>query len=288
MAKNMPSTTPAVAASSTTDGILSSQTATEYSQRNATIRNETASVGPNVTEEIRYQLEIEGTVQHICNLTLDNDLFLAPLPALERALDVGAGRGFWATEMAQRNPGAEITAFDLLPAPAGTRPRNLRLRTHDCCDDWSYPADYFDLVHIRDLSGCIADWPAVYRRAMKHLRPGGFVEHLEWSNHVRSADGKLSTNSTFAQWSQTIVHAGRLLGKTYEIAENMSGLIREVGFVEVVEKRYKWPIGPWAGDERMKEVGQLTLVNWQRALEAWARSVSDEHPEVCPSSWNRD
>jgi hypothetical protein len=182
--------------------------------------------------------------------------------------------------MAKANPAAEIRAFDLLPTPSGRHPKNFTFETHDCCESWPYPKDYFDLIHIRGLFGSIQDWPALYKRALKHLRPGGFVEHLECSLHIRSADGKLSSDSMFSQWSQNVVSAGAISGKTYEIAENMAGLVDEAGFEDVVEQGHWWPIGAWSGDAKMQEIGRMNLLNWELALEARSLSPFEDSPNV--------
>jgi hypothetical protein len=182
--------------------------------------------------------------------------------------------------MAKENPAAEISAFDLLPAPSGRHPKNVTFQNHDCCESWPYPKDYFDLIHIRGLFGCIQDWPALYQRVLKHLRPGGFVEHLERSLHIRTGDGKLSSNSMFLQWSQNVVSASALSGKTYEIAENMAGLVDGAGFEDVVEQGQWWPIGAWSGDAKMQEIGRMNLLHWERALEARSLSPFEDSPNV--------
>jgi hypothetical protein len=32
-------------------------------------------------------------------------------------------------------------------------------------------------------------------------------------------------------------------------------MMEQVGFVDVVEKRFKWPLGGWPKDEKLKELG---------------------------------
>lgn len=95
------------------------------------------------------------------------------------------------------------------------------------------------------------------------------MEQVEWSIHNRSADGTLSPNATLARWSQNALAIAQKSGKTFEIAENMAGLITEAGFVDVVEKRFKWPIGPWSSDARLKEIGRWNLLNWEEGMEGW-------------------
>jgi len=149
------------------------------------------------------------------------------------------------------------------------RPSNVRFEVDDVCSPWVYPEDHFDFIHIRGLLGSIADWPALYQQAYRHMVPGAYIEQVEWSVHCRSLDGSLSTNPVFVRWSEETLRCGTLTGKTYEIAENMAGLIREAGFVDVVEKRFKMPIGAWPSDQRMKDIGRWNLLNWEEGMEGW-------------------
>lgn len=53
----------------------------------------------------------------------------------------------------------------------------------------------------------------------------------------------------------------------------MAGLMREAGFVDVVEKRFKWPIGPWSSDPKLKEIGRWNLLNWEEGMEGWVMAA---------------
>ena len=57
------------------------------------------------------------------------------------------------------------------------------------------------------------------------------------------------------------------------ICENMTSLIQEAGFVDVVEKRFIWPIGPWSSDPKLKEVGRWNLLNWEEGMEGWVMAL---------------
>lgn len=153
------------------------------------------------------------------------------------------------------------------------QPENVKFEVDDACSAWVYPEDHFDFVHIRGLFGSVADWPALYREAFKHIKPGGYIEQVEWSVHNRSIHGPLDPDSVLARWSQYAVQIGNTSGKTFEIAENMAGHIRDAGFVDVFEKRYKWPVGPWSSDPRMKDIGRWNLLNWEEGMEGWVMAV---------------
>lgn len=70
-------------------------------------------------------------------------------------------------------------------------------------------------------------------------------------------------------WSDNADEVSKRSGKTWSIAETMPTLIREAGFVDVVEKTYKWPIGPWSSDPKLKELGRWNLLNWEEGMEGW-------------------
>lgn len=185
----------------------------------------------------------------------------------------GTGTGTWATDVGDQFPGAQVIGTDLSPVPPGMQPDNVTFEIDDCCSEWIYPDNHFDLVHIRGLFGSIADWPQLYKEAFRHIRPGGYIEQMEWSVHNRSSDGTLSPDAVLARWSQNAIRAGTITGKTFEVAENMAGLIREAGFVDVVEKRFRWPVGPWSSDPKLKEIGRWNLLNWEEGMEGWVMAA---------------
>jgi hypothetical protein len=69
-----------------------------------------------------------------------------------------------------------------------------------------------------------------------------------------------------------IVHGKKcfeLMGKEIMVLETMKGDIERAGFADVVERKYKWPIGPWAKDQKLKEIGMLTRAHLDAGLEGW-------------------
>jgi len=188
-------------------------------------------------------------------------------------LTQGTGTGIWATDMADKFPNSQVIGTDLSPIAPGMQPDNVTFEIDDCCSAWVYPEDHFDFVHIRGLFGSIGDWPRLYREAYRHLRPGCYIEQVEWSVHNRASDGTMSFIPEFAQWSQNAIRVATMTGKTFEIAENMAGLLREAGFTDVVEKRFKWPVGPWSSDPKLKEIGRWNLLNWEEGMEGWVMAA---------------
>lgn len=60
-------------------------------------------------------------------------------------------------------------ATDLSPVQTNYPAPNLRFVVDDCCDEWVYPRDHFDYIHIRLLYGSVADWPTLYKECLESV-----------------------------------------------------------------------------------------------------------------------
>jgi hypothetical protein len=59
---------------------------------------------------------------------------------------------------------------------------------------------------------------------------------------------------------QLFVEAGEITGRTFEVSEQMKERLDRAGFVNVVERTYKTPIGGWPADPKLKRIGQYALL----------------------------
>ena len=253
----------------------------------------------------------------MCLVTLQDRIYLAPITDPKHILDVGKHkralipeaeplslqcRRHWngnmgnvnnpvsphccyltfCRDMSDKFPDAEVIGTDLSPISPAMLPGNFRFEIDDATSPWIYPEDHFDFIHIRGLLGAVGDWPYLYKQAFTHLAPRGYIEHVEYSCHVRSAEDNLSSDSPWVKWGHNAVRSGELHGKTLEVAENMASWIREAGFVDVVERRFKWPIGPWSSDPRHKDIGRWNLLNWEEGSRCHAHFDPDR-PSVADS-----
>lgn len=192
-----------------------------------------------------------------------------------------------ASDFGDQFPSASITGTDLSPIQPRWTPPNVNFEINDCCDEWIFRRESFDFIHIRSLYGCVADWPEFFRQAMrlviKHLfgtlladhtlffsclKPGGYVEQVEMSVIPKSDDG--TTDGTiFEQWGKVSVEAGEKFGKSLQLVDESADNMRKAGFEDVVEKRFKVPIGSWAKDSRLKELGKWNWIHWSEGIEGW-------------------
>jgi hypothetical protein len=64
-----------------------------------------------------------------------------------------------------------VIGTDLSPIQPRWVPPNVQFEVDDCCDEWLYGDNAFDFVHIRGLYGCVADWDAFYKQALRYVEP---------------------------------------------------------------------------------------------------------------------
>jgi hypothetical protein len=102
------------------------------------------------------------------------------------------------------------------------------------------------------------------------MKPGGYIEHLEISIMFKSEDGSVGPDHFMAEWSRILLDAAERLGKTFAIYDFNRKMITEAGFVDVVEKKYKVPVGSWPIDPKLKELGQWNMLFCLQGLESWS------------------
>ncbi|OMP82058.1 Phosphoethanolamine N-methyltransferase 3 [Diplodia seriata] len=223
--------------------------------------------GPN--DDIQNeQLDIG---HHMYKLVLDDRLLLAPVgDDVKKALDVGCGTGIWAIEFAEEYPEAEVVGVDLSPIQPSVVPSNCTFVVDDCTQSWSFPKDEFDLVHIRALFGSVSDWPAFYKEAYDHIKPGGWINQFETSIVPKSDDGSLAADHTLLEWARLFVEAANKFGKSLMVIDDMKQRMVEAGFEDVTEVMYKVPLGTWPSNPKLKEIGRWDLMYCYQGCEGWA------------------
>ncbi|HLJ80385.1 MAG TPA: class I SAM-dependent methyltransferase [Ktedonobacterales bacterium] len=117
--------------------------------------------------------------------------YAAPIREPRDILDVGAGTGRWALEMAQLFPGANVIGLDVNPLPideaaeagkrADPRPPNYAFVPGNVLEGLPFADHSFDFVHMRLLIMAIPHdrWPFVVNELIRVTRLGGWVESVE-------------------------------------------------------------------------------------------------------------
>jgi hypothetical protein len=122
------------------------------------------------------------------------------------------------------------------------------------------------------LASCFASHEAVFRSAFDSLRPGGWFEMQDFAFPFRCIDDS-AVGSAFERWSVTVGQALRALSRDWSRGPHYKAYFERVGFVDVVEKQFAWPIGAWPRDSKMKMLGAWGRQDVLEGLQAWSMAI---------------
>lgn len=80
-------------------------------------------------------------------------------------------------------------------------------------------------------------------------------------------DGTLKPDSSLQQWNDLLIKGAEALGRPITEPQHHKQRVLDAGFVNIEEKRYRWPTNRWPKDKNLKEVGLWTLANVEGNLE---------------------
>ena len=79
-------------------------------------------------------------------------------------------------------------------------------------------------------------------------------------------DGTMK-GSKFEQCNNRQYEACAKLGIDSMAAATRKQMFIDQGFEDIVELKYKWPIGTWPKDPKQKRLGKMTMINTSSGLE---------------------
>ncbi|KAI9926743.1 hypothetical protein AWENTII_011371 [Aspergillus wentii] len=239
--------------------------------------HEGAYIYPNDEQELD-RLDMQ---HHMFKMVNNDRLFFAPLRNPKRILDIGTGSGIWPIEMAPLFPSAEITGTDLSPVQPNEVPENVHFLVDDATeDDWLWSPDHFDYVHISHLTGSMPSYKDLLRKAMRHLKPGCYLECHELDPKPKCDDGTMPPENldggfsefAFHDWFDLQQRSGQVTdpSRQFRVAHRMARWMRDLGFVDIETRVSKIPTNTWPTDPHLKKIGSWSESNWLEALSGWS------------------
>lgn len=223
-----------------------------------------------------FQLCLDGQLV-ATRLPLDQHTLENPL----RILDIGAGSGLWACDMAQRYPQVEILGIDLSSAllPKDVPP-NVTFEIADATDPW--PSPTYDFIHMRNLvGGGVRDWGAMLASAYAHLKPGGQLEFTEIRPRFFDVDPdqadlpnlmageKPEIGAACLEFEMTFVGMCMKMGLDFDPVPRVPEWLADLG-AEAIRERVDWlPVKSWGTDPIYRKKGEVLGEMIDSGLENW-------------------
>ncbi|KAH8594763.1 putative Demethylmenaquinone methyltransferase [Bisporella sp. PMI_857] len=192
-----------------------------------------------------------------------------------KILDIGTGTGEWAMEMAEEYPNAEIIGTDVAKIQPDATPLNVFFEIDDAEEEggWTFPLDSFDLIHLRYMKGAFKDWKYVYNQAYEHLKPGGWIEVLDFDDHKQTLE-YLSEHET--RFMKEVQEGSRMAGRPRSIEHLAPSYLTDLGFTDVKCSIYAIPVGVWPDEEEVRRVGKHFLIAVVNGIESLCLRVLSE------------
>jgi ubiquinone/menaquinone biosynthesis C-methylase UbiE len=211
-------------------------------------------------EQIRQLL-----VHEVYKGAFDNEPTSVPLENPTHILDIGAGTGEWAIDMADHYSDCEVTGTDIADVfPRFVAP-NLFWEIDNAELEWIRAPDTYDLVHFRNMAGAFADWPFVYNQAFRVVKPGGWIELLDFDDHqgFRNFFSFFEEESPIHKIARELSEASLLSGRPRGVKHLEPELLHDAGFEDVILTEHAIPISP-----KEMTTGHLFLKALMEGMEA--------------------
>ncbi|OCT52738.1 hypothetical protein CLCR_10581 [Cladophialophora carrionii] len=230
-------------------------------------------------EKHRYYFPVDAPEQlreEACNTLWTNFVGLPLLLNPESTvLDLGAGWGTWANNMASLFPGSVIVALDsYFDSSQYEAPGNCMLEAGNYEDPyflygWEHPTTF---IHLRDSYFSLREPPEFAKNVFAALCDGGCFQNEE----IRLENWE-SNKPNLREWLKRTVNAARSLGIPLPSAQDIITSLKEAGFLIESVRTDKWITSKWTtAGALLLEVVKLTVNASARILVEGGSCTSDD------------
>jgi hypothetical protein len=152
-------------------------------------------------------------------------------------------------------PSVVVSGVDLSPIQPSWVPPNVKFTVDDMESPWLSPENHFDYIHGRHIVMAVKNWARLMQRALKHLKPGGWLELQEILHSPQCDDGTLLADNPVAEFWDNVTAGLAVLGVNFHATLDLADMLRAAGFVNVTTRIFYVPIGPWPKNRVLKMVG---------------------------------
>ena len=99
------------------------------------------------------------------------------------------------------------------------------------------------------------------------LEPGGWLELQDLHTPFDCDDGTLTEDTPAHHFGRVAIESSKALGRPLDVASGYKERMVKAGFVDIVQRQFKWPVGTWPKDKYYKEIGYWCVTNLDYGLE---------------------
>jgi hypothetical protein len=127
----------------------------------------------------------------------------------------------------------------------------------------------------------------------RHLKPGGFIEVVEWAEGRAVTDDGTDKGSAISAYYDRLNEAADKIGRPFRLPKPLKEMIPAAGFVNNHETVSKLPFGSWPADQKLKLLGRWYLSSMESAYEAYGLALftrvlnmdPKEAKKLCAAAW---
>ena len=112
----------------------------------------------------------------------------------------------------------------------------------------------------------------MFGKAYDALTPGGYFEMQDFVFPFEYID-EPPTESLLYKWFQIISEGAAKLGRPWTNVPKYKQWFEEIGFEDVMEKRFYWPINAWAKGKYYKQISVYAQTNFQNGMEGMSLKI---------------
>jgi ubiquinone/menaquinone biosynthesis C-methylase UbiE len=190
-----------------------------------------------------------------------------------RVLNVSAGPGWWALDMAKQYPKSHFTSVDAVLYPISQPPANCHFRLMDVSSRLAFPDNTFDYVTQYDaiFKYSQKDWETIIPELVRVVKPGGYIEFCEFGGAIQDVGPNLSI------WMMRLTVSLQTRNINLKIASHLESMIKEIDNVTHIESSHRSaPIGWYGknGDIMLECIKRLLESVKPKLCEDWSMNVA--------------
>ncbi|KAK4969882.1 hypothetical protein LTR66_011628 [Elasticomyces elasticus] len=133
-------------------------------------------------------------------------------------------------------------------------------------EEWPFPDEYFDLIHLSLVHGCVADRPAM----MQQIKKAATASSKNGPSAPHTPRWHDDTRALLYRWGPLIEEVGAKRDRPLHLGPHIVGFLRSASLADIREEVYAVPLGSWPrDDEREKMIGSHMMMQTVSGMEGY-------------------